>query len=389
MAAIDELDDKALLDLSRRTDALGVLSVYVNADPAGDWNATSIDLKNRYRELQRRIAEEGPAERRREVVAVLDRLGSEVERLATPAEPGRGRIMFAALGGDWLVRLDSQMPVPNRVVLNDGPFIHPLLELLDEGRTAGVVLVSGDDARLLEWRLGRMRMVGGLEQEEVEAPHERAGQIGGGPAGQFNTPMLEHRRASQRDRAQRFLDRVAEAVAGMAGERRWERILVSGGDRWTEPLAGNLPESLQDLVIRDPRVLAGLDDSSLLAAVTELLHSDHTAREQRLLERIRDAGLGHTAALGLSQVAGALNEGRVAHLVYDPEVRYTGSVDDDGALYAEAEGGVGGRAYTPEPRLTERLVERAFATGARVSPVEGAASGVLGDAAGIGALLRW
>jgi hypothetical protein len=36
-----------------------------------------------------------------------------------------------------------------------------------------------------------------------------------------------------------------------------------------------------------------------------------------------------------------------------------------------------------------RLVERALATGARVRPVEGAASGVRSEAAGIGALLRW
>ncbi|MFD2353084.1 hypothetical protein ACFSTC_33055 [Nonomuraea ferruginea] len=133
MAAIEELDDKALLELSGRTDAAGVLSVYVNADPGGDRNAAAIDLKNRYRELRRRVAEEGPAERRREVVAALDRLGPEVEELATPIESGRGRIAFAALGDDWVVRLDSQMPVPNRVVLGDGPFVHPLLELLDEG----------------------------------------------------------------------------------------------------------------------------------------------------------------------------------------------------------------------------------------------------------------
>jgi len=385
---IDELDDKALLNLARRTDALGVLSVYVNADPTGERNAMAIDLKNRYRELQRRAAEEGPADRRRDLVAALDRLGPEVEGLATSAESGRGRVAFAALGGDWVVRLDSQMPIPNRVVLDDAPFVHPLLELLDEGRTAGVVLVSGDEARLLEWRLGRMQLASRMEQEEVEAPHERAGQIGGGPPGQYNTPMMEHRKARERDRAQRFLDHVAEAVAGLAGERRWERILVSAGDRWTDVLARKLPEQLQDLVLRDTRVLAGLDESGLLGAVTERLNAEHAANERRLLERVRDAGLGRVGALGLSQVAGALNEGRVAHLVYDPEVRYVGSVGADGALYADAESGVGGRPHTPEPRLTERLVERALSTGARVSPIEGAAA-VLSDAAGIGALLRW
>jgi hypothetical protein len=39
--------------------------------------------------------------------------------------------------------------------------------------------------------------------------------------------------------------------------------------------------------------------------------------------------------------------------------------------------------------LTERLVERALKTGARISPIEGAADGRLKDAAGVAALLRW
>jgi hypothetical protein len=34
------------------------------------------------------------------------------------------------------------MPVPNRVVLDSSAFVHPLIELLDEGRPAGVVLAS-------------------------------------------------------------------------------------------------------------------------------------------------------------------------------------------------------------------------------------------------------
>jgi hypothetical protein len=39
--------------------------------------------------------------------------------------------------------------------------------------------------------------------------------------------------------------------------------------------------------------------------------------------------------------------------------------------------------------LTERIVERALETGARVTPVEGAASNGLAEASGIAAVLRW
>ena len=64
-------------------------------------------------------------------------------------------------------------------------------------------------------------------------------------------------------------------------------------------------------------------------------------------------------------------------------------VDADGALFAAGEKPPGAHGLTQEPRLTERLVERALGTGARVTPIEGAASGALADADGIAALLRW
>ena len=95
-----------------------------------------------------------------------------------------------------------------------------------------------------------------------------------------------------------------------------------------------------------------------------------------------------TAALGLSEVVGALNQARVAHLVYDPFIRYRGSVGYDGSLYAEDETALT-YGSTADERLTERIVERAFETGARVTPVEGAANDGLADAVGIAAVLRW
>jgi hypothetical protein len=391
VAMVEGLDEDGLWNLSQRTDNLGVLSVYVNADPTQSPNmqGVAIDLKNRFRELQRRIVEDGGSHQARDISAALERLFPQVENLADPTAPGRGRIAFAALGSDWNLRLESALPVANRVVLDHGPFIHPLLELLDEGRAAGVLLVSAEEARLLEWQLGLLQMLSRMEPEYVEAPHERAGQIGGGPQGQFHTPMREQRQARERDRMHRFLDRVTKAAADIAVARGWERILVSGGERWTEPTAARLPQSLHDKVFRDPRVLNGLDDTALAGAVTERVHDEHVERERQLLERVYEAGRAGAGALGLSEVAAALNVGRVEHLVYDPAVRYTGTVGADGALYAGDEVGPEGQPGTPEPRLTERLVERALETKARISPIEGAADEGLKDADGIAALLRW
>ncbi|WP_241566787.1 MSMEG_1130 family ribosome hibernation factor [Mycolicibacterium elephantis] len=387
---LEQLDDAGVRELSRRSDDLGVLSVYVKADPSQDPNllAAGIDLKNRFRELRRRASEGDGIERGRDVAAALDRLWPQVEALVASAVSGRGRIVFFALDSDWTMQFDSAMPVTPRLVLDSGPFIHPLLEMLDEGRRAGVVIITAEDARLLEWHLGSLRTVQSMENEYVEAPHERAGQIGGGPPGQFNTPVREQRKARERERIERFLDQAVEAAVKVAEENGWQRILVSGGDTWTEAAVSRFPATLRDKVLADSRVLSGVDDASLARMVTERLHAQHKEYEQQLLTEVRDAAGTKSGALGLSEVTGALNDGRVAHLVYDPEVRYVGSVDTNGLLYAGEEAPAGAQV-TAEPRLTERLVERALEIGARITPVEGAAGGVLAEADGIGALLRW
>jgi hypothetical protein len=376
-----------LLELSRRTDPVGVLSVYVAADPADDptRRGAAIDIDNRLAELLRRVKDEGPHERALAVEDGIRRVRPEIDALTDPAHSGRGRALFCSLSDATTTRFWSQMPLANRVVLDAGAFIHPLLELADEGRPAGVVVAARDGVRLFDWRLQEMREVATLTPDVAQASHERSGPVGSSPANRQGSPKREQRTARDRDRTSRFLDSAAAAVESHAEEQGWERLLISGGDRLIEPLAEALSPQWQARTVRDPRVFAQLSPAELSAAIGDRLRADHREREAALL---RQAGEPATAR-GLSAVAAALNEGRVAHLLYDPEVRYEGEVDADGAMYATGEIPPGASGLADEPRLTERLVERALATDARVTPIEGAAGGALADAGGIAALLRW
>jgi hypothetical protein len=382
----DSLDLERLAELSRRTDPTGVLSIYLDARP-GALRTASIDIKNRLAELRRRLA--GSPERARVVHQAIARLQDEIDRLIDPEEPGRGRILFAAIEDGWVTRVATRLPLSNRVVLDRGPFIHPLLELLDEGGPAGVVLASRTEARLLEWRLGELVPLRELEADVAYIGQERSGPVGSRPARRYGTPTGEQRNARERAQAVRFIERVAGATSRLAHDRGWQRVLISAGERQTDSLVEALPSALRAMALRDPRVLLWLDSPALEEIVTERLHDAHREFERRLVGQVREqAQSSDAAALGLSEVVGALNQARVAHLIYDPYVRYRGSVGSDGSLYAGDE-----RApthdSTPDERLTERIVERALETGARVTPVEGAATDGLAEASGIAALLRW
>ena len=386
--SVDSLDVETLLELSRLTDPIGVLSVYVDASP-GALRTASIDIKNRLAELERRIAGDGSQERSQAVREGLARLGTEIDRLTDPEEPGRGRILLAAISDGWLRRVSTQLPLPNRAVLDRAAFIHPLLELLDEGAPAGVVLASRTQARLLEWRFGKLTPLQEMQAEVPGPRHERSGPVGSRPASRHGTPTGEQRNTRERDLASRFFERVATAASRLARERGWDRILVSGGEQHTDSLVAALPPALRATALRDHRLLVRLDLATVEAIVTERVRAAHAELENQLIGRVREQAHGAgAAALGLSEVVGALNQARVAHLVYDPFVRYRGSVAGDGTLYAEDETALT-PAATADPRLTERMVERALETGARVSPVEGAAADGLPEADGIAAVLRW
>jgi hypothetical protein len=379
-----DLDEDLLLELVRARDPLGVLSIYVDAN---DPRAAAIEVKNRLAELERRVASNGSLALADAVPRVVRRITPALERLVDPGARGRGRALFAPLSRPEVTTLSSQLRLPNRVVVESSPFIHPLLELLERGRPAGVVLLSAQAADLLDWRFGESHRIGRITAEPATdpAPRPRTGAVAeSGPSARQITPLRDLKHDAMRSR---LLGTVAAETDRQARARGWTRVVVSGSERLTTPLVAELPSRLREISIREPRQLDELDPAELAAVVGERLKEDQDALNHRLGRKLRDAALGAgRGALGLSEVASALNEARAGHVVYDPDVRYTGAVDADGSLFGWSEGAASAVA---EPRLTERIVERALDTGARLTPIEGAASAVLEDADGIAALLRW
>jgi hypothetical protein len=383
-----DLGDDVLLDLIRNVDPLGVLSIYVDGVSTATGRGAAIDIKNRLVELERSVADDGSPQLAEALSATLRRIAPLVERSVEPRASGRGRALFAPLSAGELTAVSNRLRVPNRVVLDSKPFIHPLLELIDEGRPAGVVLTSSRSADLLEWRMGDLRRVmdmrAGPALEHGEAPGPVVAHAG---RAQQTTPMREQQSRREHQRQHRFLEDVAVAAVQLAGERSWERILVAGDQRLTGPLVDALPHWLRQNVVRDSRHLTEIDGPVLASAVAERLARERAERHLALAHRVRDAALGAgRGALGLADVLAALNDARVDHLIYDPEVRYVGALGADDLLLASPEA-VG--VMVEESRLTERIVERCLRTAARITPLDAIAAATLAGAGGIAALLRW
>ena len=372
--------DRFLRRLSEWQPPHGVLSVYVNADPADRGRAWWIALRDRLREIVREAA---PHDERVAVEAAASRV---LERFPEDGPPpqGRGHAGFIEVAKrPEEVWRDMQTP-PRRteVLRSPRPYLRPLVEIFDEAPYVGVVLASAERVRLLEWSMGALRELDDWEivlwsrdwrerkaERSLSGAHEGASASGRDQFGQ----RLEANR-------QRFLRETGQRVGEELERRGWRHLVAFGSEPHTEALASGMPGAagrLHDV----PHDLISSPDGEVAARVAEAIHELNRERERALTRELAEAiGRGAGAALGPQEVLEALAEGRVRHLIFDADRDF--EVESAGAPGIGGDGG-------PGRSVAERMIELAVATRAEITPLDGDPAAELAKHGGVAALLRY
>ncbi|MEX2504419.1 MAG: VLRF1 family aeRF1-type release factor [Egicoccus sp.] len=393
-----KLADSLINELIDFTDEQGVLSFYVGHTPAqaADPQPTQpIEIRNQIKALKARLADGD----RDLVVAVesrLDAVNGELERFLDPKAHGQGRALFVGVASGRTASVALQIPFKERVVLHEQAYLRPLVAAVDEGRPAGILVVSRSGSRLLSWKVGEAEE---LRSDEFELGDAQTADRKSGPSpaapqiqghGVDHKEMYEHRVDENRNR---WLRSLADDVMATAKEQGWDRLVLSGGSQLREYVAGIVGESDGLRVLHADADWEHHSPAQISAGAWPLLRSVHEEREHELVDLALDRALsGNAGAVGLDKVCDALNEGRVAHLLFDDRLQITGHRSSEGTLHPEMGGQLAqsdGVEFTEEPLFVERMIEKAIATGAQVTPVAQAPSAPLGQHDGVAALLRW
>jgi hypothetical protein len=337
----------------------GVVSVYVEIDPADRSDGWRLELRHALEGL-----DEGAAAR------VLERFPEGT----TPH--GRTHVGFLEVGDRKRRDLREiwhgyQMSLGRtRAFQRSRPYLAPLVQLLDEGWPLGVVVVALERVRVFEWELGEIEELDGWELEipsldwhERKAPRvdPSRGTSTSSSGRDQHDERLEHNREA-------FLRQAGKLVASSYGDRPWRALIVIGeGDR--PKLLSDGAGSPSRRVYEIHHDLIRARSSEIAARVEQELDRINRSRELELIAAIEEAvGTGPGAALGPDEVLGALEEARVHHVIFDATREW------------EQRDGV---------ELSELMIERALASQAGVTPVEGEAAAALEKRDGAAALLRY
>ncbi|HEY3727419.1 MAG TPA: VLRF1 family aeRF1-type release factor [Solirubrobacteraceae bacterium] len=363
-----------------------MISVYALTDPRDPANTSGtaawlINLRNGLGMISDRLEAGGDREDRLAFRGLRKRIEEELLDLDPAA---RARSIAWILDADgYSERFSLQLPLRGDVaVANAKPFVSPLVDIADRGAPTGVILVGGELVRLVQ-----------IEQAEATEPENSSyeltlgdwrpfgGTAGGSPARGLQAVSHQER---YRARVEAQRDQLFEAAATQTAKRLdslgWERIVLVSERQVATRFRESLPSEVSERVIAeaDLNLVAG-DPTAIADAVEPLIEDAWLNRTTALIELAHERARGGGAAtIGAQETLGALAEGRVDHLVLDPDHDFSSAA---GMIPPSIEG--------PSEMLGERAVEAAIGTSARVNALATTKSETLREAGGMVALLRY
>ena len=356
-----------------------VLSVFMNLDPSefATPAARSSQITSILTEAARRVeeADDLDHEERTALKADVERV-REVLSGDIAGNGTRALAIFACQPEDLLEVVSLREPLESRVVLDDAPFVEPLVYAGAADRWC-VVLSNRRVARLFTGAGDELEETDRIE-DDVHSRHDQGGWS-----------QANYQRSVEKE----VEDHVAHtaAVAFELYKRSgFDRLLVGAPEELVGDLEAKLHPYLKERLVG--RVTCDVENSSLdqvRACAGERILEFARNREREALDRLAQAvGSGSRGAAGLSQVLAAINDARVELLLVGRGMTAEGVCDPaTGLLYARAEELPEGAEAKPVADIVEKALERALEQSAEVIGIRHHDD--LGPLGGIGAVLRF
>ena len=303
---VNELSENRLRELARvRPGDARVLSLFLNLDPTefAAPPARATEIASVIDDAHRRVRHSDGLshEAKKGLEEDLDRAAAFLRDLSPKG--AHGFALFACGAADLFEGIRLPQPIETRAVIEDTPFVEPLVEMAVTGDWM-VVLANRQTGRMLRGdRHGLHELA--VIVDDVHGQHSQGGWS-----------QARYQRSVDED-VQDHLKNVAEAVFLRFRRRSFDHLLLGGPAEvladFEEKLHPYLRERLRGRIDVD---VENTSPDDVRAAAAPKIEEFDRARESEALERIREGvSKGARAAAGLDGVLEALNERRVETLV--------------------------------------------------------------------------
>jgi peptide subunit release factor 1 (eRF1) len=278
-----------------------VVSCYADTSPSGIRPLWREHLKNEVKRIDETLSGDLAATQafHRHIAAIEGVLSS---RRTVSA---RGMAIFAASQRNLLQAYALASVVPNRLVIDEEPYLVPLLELLHRQRRYLVVHTDTHRGRLYTAVPGEVHMI-----EEIEEPVPKRHRAAGELWGKQQATIARHRE----DHIAHYLKGLASGIERAWPEERYDGIVLLGEHEVLEKLRTYLPEALGSRVAGEaPHAWVGRQ-TPLVSKIASIHAEALRDQERRLFEDIKRRLLeDHHIATGPQAVIDAIENDQVGY----------------------------------------------------------------------------
>lgn len=288
-----------------------IVSCYADLSLAGYQSVWWQRLKNEVARLEQRLAGDPEARRRftRDMAAIRRVLEQPAARRA------QGLAVFSNAAQDFLQTFALSVPVRDTLVLDEQPYLVPLLEAIHRQRRYLVVLTDSHRGRIYAAEWGRAHLLSEIAHE-VPRRQRSAGETWG----KQQATIARHRE----DHILHYRKALVRQIEAAWRDAPFRGLILLGEHETLAALRAVLPPLLASQVIHEmPHSWVGRQPS-ITAKVQEVLDAALRTHDDRLMDEVerRLVEKSYCIAAGPQEVIDALRNGQVGypgHLVLEPD----------------------------------------------------------------------
>ncbi len=279
------------------------VSLYLNVNPLTNPRGEFVvHLKNMIKD----VSEEIEKKLYRKVKPDLEKMSSYVT--ANKREFKKGLALFSSSGKGFWREYNLSLPVKNTLVVDNTPYIKPLVDIMDNNPRYLILLVEKDEARIFVVHLGEIVEYGEVMTPDVPGKHKKGGW--------FALAETHYQRHIEYH-VGLHLKEVARKLESFLSREEIDIVFVGGSEEAVVMFEELLPEPARAKIRGHFAAEMFLSSDEVLRRAEPLISVYETEKEKKVVDELVTRALkGSQAVLGLADVLGAVMEGKVHKLVF-------------------------------------------------------------------------
>ena len=289
----------------------------------------------------------------------------------------KGLAIFASNEHDFFKAYKLGMPVEDLMVVNTSPYIRPIIKLIEDYETLGLVILDNHRARIYVVSSGKIEDKNKLARD-IMNKHKKGGMS------QARFQRL------RRGAIEHFMTEVSDEMVRLFSKDNVAKIVIAGPGNAKILLMDFLPNELKSEILD----LIDMDfdeaDGFLISRAEEAVLKDEKETVSKNVARLKEEILKHGLAVyGLNDIIDAVKNGQIELLLVNKGYKLKGWICEKCQIF---DSGIKDKCpncsgNVAEVDVIEEIIDFAKRTGAKIDFVDD--NPILQDLGGVGGLLRF